>query len=293
MVPFSKKTAALFYSIFFFSAFRFSADSSYTVKQGDTLYSISRKYQLSVEKLRSANNLSENDMLRAGRVIVIPSADTTVSNAPIVLPDAQPAKTPENAERPQLYEIQKGDTLYSLARKFSIPLADLLAANGLDGGATIKVGQKLKLPQKGAPDSGRHAVAAAPRDAQKALPKTDAGTRDTVTLWPLKAPLVKNISGKISGVELTGAADESVKAVHSGTVMYTGVYRGFGEVVFIQSKTGLIYSYSGLGSVKSAKGDYVTAGDEIGRTGSGLESSIKFMVFRNGMPINPAKAPRG
>ncbi len=293
MVPFSKKTAALFYSIFFFSTLRFFGDSSYTIKQGDTLYSISRKYQLTVEKLRSANNLSEGDVLRAGRVIVIPSVDASAAATPAAIPETPPAavKASEHTERPEAYTIQKGDTLYSLARKFSIPLAELLAANGLDGGAPIKVGQKIRLPQKNAADTPQRAVAQ--HEGQKSAPKASAGTRDTVTLWPLKAPLVKNISGKISGVELTGAADESVKAVHSGTVMYTGVYRGFGEVVFIQSKTGLIYSYSGLGSVKSAKGDYVTAGDEIGRTGSGLESSIKFMVFRNGMPINPAKAPRG
>ncbi|MCI6721402.1 peptidoglycan DD-metalloendopeptidase family protein, partial [Treponema porcinum] len=76
-------------------------------------------------------------------------------------------------------------------------------------------------------------------------------------------------------------------------VMYTGVYRGFGEVVFVQSKTGLIYSYTGLKKVSAKKGDYVLSGDVLGKTGKGSEASIKFMVFQNGMPVDPVKAPRG
>ena len=77
--------------------------------------------------------------------------------------------------------------------------------------------------------------------------------------------------------------------------MYVGVYRGFGQVVFVQSKTGLIYAYTGLGSVKVRKGEYVVSGAELGT--AGLDSlsqkyQITFMVFQNGQPIDPAKAPR-
>ena len=77
--------------------------------------------------------------------------------------------------------------------------------------------------------------------------------------------------------------------------MYVGVYRGFGQVVFVQSKTGLIYAYTGLGSVKVHKGEYAVSGCELGT--AGLDSlsqkyQITFMVFQNGQPIDPAKAPR-
>ena len=44
------------------------ADSTYIVKKGDTLYSISRRYELTVAELRTANNLSENDVLQAGHI---------------------------------------------------------------------------------------------------------------------------------------------------------------------------------------------------------------------------------
>ena len=77
--------------------------------------------------------------------------------------------------------------------------------------------------------------------------------------------------------------------------MYVGVYRGFGQVVFIQSKTGVIYTYTGLGSVTVKKGDYVVYNQQLGTAGIDAISGkpgITFMVFQNGQPIDPAKAPR-
>ena len=250
MKLFRKKYAAFFISLFLSCLIPVFSDTSYIVKKGDTLYSISKKYKLTVAELRTAHNLTENDVLKAGQKLVIPVAD--ISNAAALSSSSSKDKSSYADKDTKLYEVQKGDTLYGIARKFSIKLPELLALNNIDTNATLKAGQKIKVPVDG----------------------------NTV-----KSPSQNTV--------YTGKSNEPVKAVHSGTVMYTGLYRGFGEVVFIQSKTGLIYSYSGLGSVKVTKGAYVTAGDEIGKTGKGTESSIKFMVFQNGMPVNPAKAPRG
>ena len=51
------------------------ADITYKVEKGDNLYSISRKYQITVAELRTANNLSENDVIKAGQKLIIPDAD--------------------------------------------------------------------------------------------------------------------------------------------------------------------------------------------------------------------------
>lgn len=256
------------------------ADSSYTVTKGDTLYSISRKYRITVAELRAANNLAESDVLKAGQKLTIPTAD--IGNAAALSASPSENVHVSSGAKTKVYEVQKGDTLYGIARKFSIKVPELLALNSIDTNSTIKAGQKLKIP------SGEK-----PAKSSKTSEQSSGGKIDTQTLWPLSSPLVKNISGKVSGVELTGKPGEAVKAVHAGTVMYTGLYRGFGEVVFIRSKTGLIYSYSGLGSVKVAKGAHIASGEEIGKTGRGTEAAIKFMVFKNGTPIDPAKAPRG
>lgn len=51
------------------------ADTTYVVQKGDTLYSLSKKFQLTVGELRAANNLSESDVIKVGQKITIPEAD--------------------------------------------------------------------------------------------------------------------------------------------------------------------------------------------------------------------------
>ncbi|MBQ5998658.1 MAG: LysM peptidoglycan-binding domain-containing protein [Treponema sp.] len=299
---FSKKfkSIAVILVTLLYAAFNAFADSTYVVKKGDTLYSISRKYEITVAELRTANNLSENDVLKEGAKLTIPTADISnaaaLSSSKAVSSESKPSVTLPSA----VYQVQKGDTLYGIARKYGIKLPELLAMNNLDSNATIKIGQKLSVP---AAVSSADSKAGTTKISQKEVDASKAASsRNSVNptvsvvsgvIWPLSNPSVKNISGKVSGVQLSGRDNEAVKCIREGTVMYTGVYRGFGDVVFIQSKTGLIYSYTGLGSVKAKKGDYVLAGTEIGRTGKGSESSIKFMVFQNGKPVDPVKAPRG
>lgn len=300
----SVNIALILFSLCCFSMY---ADSSYIVKKGDTLYSISRKYQITVPELRAANNLSENDVLKAGAKLVIPAADIENAAALSASKTSDYKKDSSRTSATAAYVVQKGDTLYGIARKYNIKLNELLSLNNLDNSSTIKIGQKILVPaeisgsnKSGASVSksgGTAKPAGSSSDKKLNSPgKNNASSTNIPSKgvsWPLSNPVVKNISGKVGGVQLTGKDNESVVAVREGTVMYTGIYRGFGEVIFIQSKTGLIYSYSGLNKVSVKKGDYVVFGAELGKTGRGNDSSIKFMVFQNGMPVNPATAPRG
>lgn len=286
-----------FFGLFFFLFLSFSlyADSIYEVQKGDTLYSLSRKYQITVNELRIANNLSETDVIKAGEKLTIPSANIANAAALTQKSEEKPVNKTDKVSS-QKYTVQKGDTLYGLSRKYGISVADLMNFNGFDSSSTLKIGQVILIPGKNSKEEEK--IVAQKTESSKNNVKNDSKNENPAAskkiLWPLENPKVKNISGKVSGVLLTGKDNESVKAVREGTVMYTGVYRGFGELVFVQSKTGgLIYSYSGLDSVSVKKGDYILSGSEIGKTGRGKESSIKFMVFKNGKPVNPETAPRG
>ena len=304
-LSFLKKTL-LICAILLAASISLFADTTYKVEKGDTLYSISRKYQITVAELRAANNLSENDVIKVGQKLKIPTAD--ISNAAALATDNKAttsgSATLSATKATKEYTVVKGDTMYSISKKNGMTLAEFMALNGLDSNSGIKVGQKLKIySATGVPE---------PVEGQKTTsPSTSSGTTGTTapdtrtygttvtadknTVWPVKNPTVTQVKGKVGGVQLSAQVNEPVVCIREGTVMYVGVYRGFGQVLFVQSKTGVIYTYTGLGSVSVKKGDYVVYNQQLGTAGTDPISGkpgITFMVFQNGQPIDPAKAPR-
>ena len=290
-----------FISLFFILSICVFADSSYKVNKGDTLYSISRKYQITVAELRAANNLSENDVLKAGQKLIIPEADISTAAALSTSKNVNSSANVSNTKT-TVIEVQKGDTLYSISKKYGLSVADLLAINNLDSSAVIKVGQKLKVKsneenttKKDNSNTEKTTVINVTEKVPDTRTYGNTITADSSTKWPVSNPKITQVKGKISGVQLSAKKDENVLCIHEGTVMYVGTYRGFGQVVFVQSKTGLIYAYTGLSTVKVKKGEYAVSGAELGKAGIDSltgNSQITFMVFQNGQPIDPGKAPR-
>ena len=287
------------------------ADTTYKVEKGDTLYSISRKYQITVAELRAANNLSENDVIKVGQKLKIPSAD--ISNAAALATDNKATTsgtaTLSSTRATKEYTVVKGDTMYSISKKNGMTLAEFMALNNLDSNSVIKVGQKLKIyTSASTANTGTTTKSTVPEPVEgpsntgtttTTTPDTrtygTTVTADKNTVWPVKNPTVTQVKGKVGGVQLSAQLNEPVVCIREGTVMYVGVYRGFGQVLFVQSKTGVIYTYTGLGSVSVKKGDYVVYNQQLGTAGTDPISGkpgITFMVFQNGQPIDPAKAPR-
>ena len=265
------------------------AEMTHIVQKGETLYSLSRTYGTTVQAICAANGIADGSSVRAGQKLTIP--DTK-----------QAAATEHRQAADGSYTVEKGDTWYGIARRFGTNVSKLYELNGVDSTATLKVGQTVIVP------GGTVAVATDPAKSSPDAPKNSGKISledprtysdkkgDPSLAWPVQSPSVTYIEGKISGVNLSAKKDESVTAIRAGTVMFSGTYRGFGNVVFIQSKTGHIYAYTGLGTVKVSKGDYCVFGAQIGT--AGLDSytakpQMSLMVFQNGLPIDPAKAPRG
>ena len=98
---------------------------TYKVVKGDTLYGIANKLDTSVDELKKINNLTSNN-LSIGQVLKIPVKEIDTGDT-------------------ELYTVQKGDTLYSIANKYGITLKELKAINNLDNDA-LSVGQLLKVP---------------------------------------------------------------------------------------------------------------------------------------------------
>ena len=138
---------------------------AYRVKSGDYLGRIAAKYGVSVNKLKSWNNLKSTN-IRAGQILYIykggavPPASSSSSSSgasksssnaapstPKQAPAANPAVTTTAADGTRYYIVKSGDSLYTIARNFPGVSADnIKAANGLSS-SNIKPGQKLIIPK--------------------------------------------------------------------------------------------------------------------------------------------------
>ena len=299
-------------------------DVLHTLQWGETLFALSRRYGVPADAIMEANNIANPDRLSAGQEIKIPLAKNGGgSNAP----------SGENAPRSAFsYTVERGDTLYALSRRFGVSVPALAAANGLERDAQLKIGDSLVIPvgmspaesavaasiaeakPAAQPGAGAAAIArpspapstASPAPAPAARQETPPAMEDPRTyekkkidanvIWPVDAEEVAYLTGKVYGVSITASQGANVKNIASGTVLSIGPYRGFGQVVFVQSGEGYIYVYGGLENIGVKSSDRLSFGDSLGTLGldplSG-KSQLYFMVYKKDFPVDPATAPRG
>jgi LysM repeat protein len=134
-----------------------SPSRTYKVQAGDTLSVIARQHGLTTRELREANHLGSDAMIRVGQTLALPRKAAVASSEKTGRKVAgsqknKSRKTVKKAEKktpkstPPLYEVQSGDTLFSIARKYHTPLKDLMSLNKIAPTDVIHPGQKLKIP---------------------------------------------------------------------------------------------------------------------------------------------------
>lgn len=100
------------------------SESTYIVKSGDSLYSIAKKYNTTVDEIKKLNNLTSNS-LSIGQILNIPLSEVILVNE---------------------YIVKSGDSLYSIANKYNTTVNELKSLNNLSNN-TLSIGQVLKLPK--------------------------------------------------------------------------------------------------------------------------------------------------
>ena len=116
-----------------------AANGYYTVKAGDTLYGISRKFGMSLSQLISANGISTSSVIQPGQTLRVVGGE---ASSTVVKTNTASIRTSSGN-----YIVQPGDTLYSIARRSGMSLSTLLSINGLSQSSIIFPGQSLTVAQ--------------------------------------------------------------------------------------------------------------------------------------------------
>jgi len=141
------------------------ANHTYVVKKGDNLYRIAKKFGVDQQKIQAANNLVST-RLRPGVRLAIPSRETAEEIQPVKRETTESVKTekantsgassrsvtPEtlsDAQEAPYHTVRKGDTLASIARKYSLSVTDLKALNTFSRTTKLKPGQHVLVKRTG------------------------------------------------------------------------------------------------------------------------------------------------
>lgn len=232
----------------------------YVVKRGDTLSSIALSKEISVQTILWANNMSSSDYLKLGQTLKIPPTDGVVVT------------------------IAKGDTVESLAKKYSADAANIVDFNWLESPYTLVVGTEMFIPNGEMPVVvvKKPVYASVPSSYQQSSVPYGGGVANPnvgrFLGWPVGGPsaISRGFNTRIGhyGIDIypTGGGRPNVVAACSGTVIsagwgYGGKYAGYGYYTHVDCKNGYTILNAHMNKLYVSAGQAVSKGQALGLIG--------------------------
>ncbi len=233
-------------------------DNAYihVVQSGESLYSIARKYNVSVSSIVSANAFSSADKIGVGQKIGIPGREDLIakqekariaSATPLAIVSA-PVPAPKAASTANSSAPQ--------AKKVVNPV--------------VQTQEKLQI------------AAIAPVKS----------TQSETFRWPVSGKLITDFAAsKGTGINISAAQGAPVRSSASGTVIYVGnAVEGYGNLILVKHDNGFVSAYAHLEKASVSKGDVIKSGSligTVGQTGSVNSPQLHFELRKGATPVDP------
>ena len=269
--------------------------TDYTVKSGDTLYSVAWRYELDPEQFAAWNGMTINSRLKAGDRVHTrkPSGHAATArsrDADIAYADGERGDGWIRAE--------KGDTLYAISRSTGVTVDELVRLNNLKEPYTIQPGQIIHTRSSSAPAGSTADETAPVTTTSKARPKAQ-----DAPAWPKTVSWHKPASGKIvkrfkrgatdaKGIDIAGTNGAPIVAAADGQVVYSGDgLISYGNLIIIKHNPHFLSAYAYNQKLLVKEGEKVNAGQRIALMGSKDKRGplLHFEIRKNGKPVDPLK----
>jgi murein DD-endopeptidase MepM/ murein hydrolase activator NlpD len=284
-----------------------AAGPTVKVGKGDNLSILARRYGVTVEAIKRANNL-DGTRLRIGQQLIIPGASRTPS--PLASP---PSAVAAQSGTERTYKVEKGDTPHLIAEKFNVDEKALMARNNVRADR-LQIGQRLIIPSRRAPapvqaaedkaqpaKSGKSNVqlvrtapgskAAGGKESPEVIgegqpPQGASGRLASNDRLPSPEPMSGNsfrwpVQGRIispfgtrpdgghnDGINFAVPQGTSVKAAENGVVAYAGSeLKAYGNLVLVRHANNWVSAYAHNGAILVKRGDKVRRGQIIAKAG--------------------------
>ncbi|MBP1805907.1 LysM peptidoglycan-binding domain-containing M23 family metallopeptidase [Rubellimicrobium aerolatum] len=310
-------------------------------QRGDTVGTLAGRLGIPAQELASYNGLTPDSPLRDQEVVALPGRlpespaaanptgtlvasaaaaidragpVTTTALAPVAAPIA-PAATPAapaSSAEPIRHPVQRGETAYSIARLYGVPVRSIAELNNLGPDLMVREGQQLLVPSStGAataptpvaqPGQGSptpippSAAAPLPEDAPAPAaaeppppaPNQEVGAQQTQPsdarlAMPASGSIIRDYApGRNEGIDIGAAAGSEVRAADAGTVAAITTNTEGVQIVVVKHAGDLLTVYTHVDNLTVAKGDSVARGQAIGKVRAGDPAFLHFEV-RQGM----------
>jgi murein DD-endopeptidase MepM/ murein hydrolase activator NlpD len=242
---------------------------TYIVQPGDTVSSIAKKFDVSIDTIRWQNDLASIDAIKPSQKVEVPPVTG------------------------MMHKVKRGETIYSIAKKYDVDAQQILNwpfnSYADDETFALAVGQNLVVPDGVKPaeqlwDPKRYIARTTP----------DAGVVSALGsfVWPAAGRITQRWVWYHKAIDIANRASPSILAADSGRVVVAGWPDGFGygNRVMIDHGNGFQTLYAHLSSINVGVGQTVNRGDVIGRMGSTGRSSgihLHFEIRQGGSILNP------
>ncbi|MEL6620500.1 MAG: LysM peptidoglycan-binding domain-containing protein [Pseudomonadota bacterium] len=312
-------------------------------RRGDTLGDVAARVGLPADELGRFNGIAPDVPLRAGEVVALPrrvsepSPSTgAVATGPITpssvdvttlagnaIDDAEPtpvantprAPLPQTGQEPIRHQVERGETAFTIARLYNVPVKSLAEWNGLGADFAVREGQFLLIPvarvaaprpqANGTSAPGAGSPTPTPPSAAKPLPDDDTSEAPQATETPdepvadlgnvseppktarMTVPVVGSIirpyaKGRNEGIDIKAAPGTAVNAADNGTVAaITKSAEGI-PIIVLRHADNLLTVYANVIDVKVKKGDSVSQGQPIAALRDSADEAFVHFEVRDG-----------
>lgn len=317
-------------------------------RKGDTIDTLANRIGLSPAELAKYNGIPDGVELRSGEVIALPRrigtstavttptgtiasgeridvsslANEVLSETPLDAP-ATTTSTPKTSSpsistEPVRHQVQRGETAYSIARKYGVSVRALSDWNGLGSDLAVQEGRYVLIPVKTSQTSASEPVTSTPAPgagtatptppsaanplpdpkeapAEPVKPSTPAPnlgstqTSSSEMVKPVSGPIIRDYDKTKSKFVLFSApSGTTVKAAKAGTVKLVSTNADGVQIMVIDHGNGLQTAYSFINSLSVKKGDKVSKGQSIAKVTANEFNALQFMVFKGTQTVDPS-----
>ncbi|MBI3997398.1 MAG: peptidoglycan DD-metalloendopeptidase family protein [Armatimonadetes bacterium] len=263
---------------------------THSVQGGDSLWTISQRYGVSVEALASANGLAPQAVLPVGKRLVVPSGGAASASP------AAPARA--TAPATAVHVVQSGQSLWTIASQYGTTVETLMAVNNLSDDRLMP-GQRLVVSGRALPRHRQVGQAAVPRQrqARPESPEADVAALRAggALIWPTQGVITSRFGWRRyrrhhEGIDLAAPRGTPIYAARDGVVDFAGWKGGYGRVVYIDHGGGVVSVYGHASKLLVKTGQPVKKGQVIalvGCTGACTGAHVHFEVRVSGRAVNP------